>query len=118
MTLNERIKEMCKQRGIAVSKLEKDLGFANAYIVQLNPETVQHGRLQKIADYFGVTTDYLLTGETSDGYYLNPKTAEVALAITENKDLSLLFDAARDADPEDLRAVHEMLLLLKRKERK
>lgn len=118
MTLNERIKEMCRQRGIAVSKLEKDLGFANAYIVQLNPETIQHGRLQKIADYFGVTTDYLLTGETSDGYYINPETAATAQAILESKELSLLFDAAQDADPEDLRAVYDMLLALKRKDKR
>ena len=29
----------------------------------------------------------------------------------------MLFDAARDADPEDLKALHNMALALKRKER-
>ena len=118
MTPNERIKQLCKDRGIAVSKLEKDLGFANAYIVQMNPETVQHGRIQKIADYFGVSVEYLMTGETPEGYYINEETAKAAQEIFENKELRLLFDAARDAEPEDIRAIHDMLLALKRKEQK
>lgn len=75
-------------------------------------------KLQKIADYFGVTVDYLLTGEEKEGYYANPATAKIAQEIFENYELHALFDAARDSDPEDLKAVHDMLVLLKRKERK
>lgn len=50
-------------------------------------------------------------------YYLNDKTKEIAQSIYENKELSLLFDAAKDAPPEDLEMVHSMLLALKRKEK-
>lgn len=50
-------------------------------------------------------------------YYQNKETAEMAQKIFENKELRLLFDAAQDADPEDLQMVHSMLLALKRKER-
>ena len=74
-------------------------------------------KLAKIAEYFGVTVEYLMTGEAHDGYYVNPETAEVAQKIFENKELRLLFDAAQDASPEDLLTVHQMLLALKRKER-
>ena len=41
----------------------------------------------------------------------------MAQDIFENKELRMLFDTARDAEPEDLQAVHNMLLALKRKER-
>lgn len=61
--------------------------------------------LQKIADYFGVTIDYLMTGEEKEDsgkYYLNEDTAEIAQEVFENKDLRVLFDAAKDASPEDL----------------
>lgn len=61
-----------------------------------------------------------MTGEEKkDGpkYYLNDETAAIAQDIFENKELRLLFDAARDAAPEDLETVHSMLLALKRKER-
>ena len=47
---------------------------------------------------------------------MNPETSKIAQEIYDNKELSLLFDAARDADPEDLQTVHSMLMALKRKE--
>ena len=75
-----------------------------------------------IADYFGVSVDYLMTGEdktdiSDKKYYINEETAEMADKIFHSKELRLLFDAARDAQPEDLETVHHMLLALKRKER-
>ena len=75
---------------------------------------------QLIADYFGVSVDYLMTGKEKEGgerYYLNDESSEIAQEIFENKELRLLFDAAKDAQPEDLQTVHQMLLALKRKER-
>ncbi len=53
----------------------------------------------------------------NEEYYLNPETKKAAQAIFENKELALLFDAAKDASPEDLQTVHTMLLALKAKER-
>lgn len=52
-----------------------------------------------------------------DEYYLNDETALVAQEIFENKELRALFDVQRDMDPDDLRALHQMALALKRKER-
>ncbi|MCI8763873.1 MAG: XRE family transcriptional regulator, partial [Lachnospiraceae bacterium] len=75
---------------------------------------------QKIADYFNVSVEYLMGGEEKEDspvYYTNEETAAIAQDIFENRELRLLFDAARDAEPEDLTAVHGMLLALKRKER-
>lgn len=75
--------------------------------------------LNKIADYFGVSLDYLTTGKDKDEtkYYLNDETAQMAQEIFENKELRMLFDASRNASPEDLKTVHDMMLALKRKER-
>lgn len=76
-------------------------------------------KLQKIADCLNVSLEYLMTGKEKDGgenYYINDETRDAAQAIFESKDLRLLFDAARDAEPEDLHTVHSMLLALKRKE--
>lgn len=75
---------------------------------------------QLIADYFGVSVDFLMTGKEKEGgetYYLNDETREMAQKIFEHKELRMLFDAAQDAKPEDLETVHSMLLALKRKER-
>lgn len=77
-------------------------------------------KLQKIADLFGVSVDYIRTGKEKEGgekYYLNDETAEMAQALFENRELRVLFDAAKDASPEDLKTTYDMLMALKRKER-
>lgn len=121
MTTYKIISDLCKQRGIAITALEKELGFGRGYIGKFKTRgtipTVK--KLQQIADYFGISVNDLMPGnERSDsGYYINPETAAIAQDIFENRELRLLFDAARDADPEDIETVHSMLLALKRKEK-
>lgn len=78
------------------------------------------GKVQKLADYFGIGKSDLIDDKSEsqeESYYTNPETAKIAQEIYENKDLSLLFDAAKDAAPEDLQTVHTMLMALKKKER-
>ena len=75
---------------------------------------------RKIADFFDVSLDYLMTGEEKEGgetYYINEETKEIAQKVFENKSLRMLMDSAQDATPEDIETVHSMLLALKRKER-
>ena len=62
----ERVKSICKERRIAISRLEKDLGFANGYISQLRKGTFPAERLADIADYLSVSSEYLLTGEEKE----------------------------------------------------
>lgn len=116
----ERVKSICKDRKIPISKLEKDCGFSNGYIGQLRKGVLPDDRLIKISEYLNLSVDYLMTGEKRvemDGYYYNKETAEMAQQLFENKDLRVLFDAAKDASPEDLKTTHEMLMALKKKER-
>ena len=115
----ERVKAICKERKIPISKIERDLGYANGYIGQLKKGVFPADRLQDIAEYLGVSSEYLLNGDEkeSDKYYLNDETAKMAQELFENRDLRVLFDAARDASPEDLKTTYDMLMALKRKER-
>lgn len=107
--------------GVTAYKVSKETGisqttFSNWKSGRSIPKT---DALQKIADYFNVSLDYLTTGEEKEGgekYYINDETAEVAQKIFENKELRVLFDAAKDATPEDLETTYAMLMALKRKE--
>lgn len=120
MTVYERIEELRKLSKISQGKLEKELGFSNGSISKWKTSMPNPERLKKLADYFQVSVEYLMTGkdiEDKQKYYLNDETAAIAQDIFENKELRVLFDAARDAEPEDLETVHNMLLALKRKER-
>ena len=62
----ERVKQICKERKIPISKLEKDLGFSNGYISQLRKGVFPDNRLVSIAHYLDVTVEYLMTGKTTD----------------------------------------------------
>ena len=63
MNTVERVKDLCKQRKISIHKLELECGFANGYIGQLRKGTLPDDRLGKIAEYLGVSAEYLRTGE-------------------------------------------------------
>ena len=71
MSTYETIKTLCKERGIAVTALEKELGFGRGSIGKLRNSQTSAERLQKIADYFNVTVDYLVNG--SDASSLTSK---------------------------------------------
>lgn len=119
MGLKERVQELCKRKGVTSQQAEIDLGFAKGSISKLNANLPTSKKLQKMAEYFNITVDYLMNGETDSkqGYYFNDETAAIAQEIFENKELRMLFDASKDATPDDLKTVRDMMLALKRKER-
>lgn len=59
----DRVKAICKERKIPISKLERDLGYANGYISQLRKGVFPSDRLMEIAEYLSVSHTYILTGE-------------------------------------------------------
>ena len=114
--------ELLQKHGVSTYKVSKETGIAQSVFSSWKNgiSTPKQDKMQKIADYFNVSLEYLMTGVEKEGgekYYLNDETAKMAQDIFENKELRMLFDTARDAEPEDLQAVHNMLLDLKRKER-
>ena len=62
MNAVERVKTICKERKIPISKLESDCGFANGYIGQLRKGVFPDDRILKISEYLNVSVDYLMTG--------------------------------------------------------
>lgn len=63
MTVGERIKILCKLKGITVKQLEQDLGYGNGSLAT-STDKIQSNRAMAIADYLGVTLDYLLLGKS------------------------------------------------------
>ena len=116
----ENVEKLLKKKGWKISDLQKATGIPYSTFTdwKAGRYTPKLDKLQKIADALGTTVTYILTGEEPDGYYYNPETAAIAKEIFENYELHALFDTARDSDPEDLKAIHDMLIVLKRKERK
>ena len=63
------IAELCKQRGITVYKMCKDIGIRGSVLSDLKTgrkKGLSTDTLSKIADHFGVTVDYLLGDESME----------------------------------------------------
>ena len=74
-------------------------------------------KLVRIAEFLEVSVDQLLGVRTSGQpaeYYINTETAEEAQRLLDDPDYKILFDAARDSRPEDLRMAADLLIRLKR----
>ena len=67
MNLKERVQELCKKEKISMNQLEDELGFGKGYISKLGKSTPNTTKIQKIANRFNVTVDYLMTGTTGNG---------------------------------------------------
>lgn len=59
------IKSLCNKKGITVSALGVELGLGKNSITRWDENKPSVDRVQKVADYFGVSVDYLL-GRTDD----------------------------------------------------
>lgn len=88
MSLYDRIKALCDEHKIAVTKLESELGFARGSIGKLrNQKGTNSERVETIAGFFGVSVDYLMTGEEKNGPVLTEqekRLLENFRALSEN----------------------------------
>lgn len=101
----EKVKAICKERKIAISRLEKDLGYANGYIGQLRKGTFPNDRLVEIANYLGISTAYL-SGENEN----KPTTAGEL-----DKDTMELLDLAHSLGEDDRALLLSMARELKKR---
>lgn len=66
MSIYQRIKELAIEKKISIRELEKTLKFSNGAINKWE-EKAPSDKLEKVANYFNVSTDYLL-GRTENKY--------------------------------------------------
>ena len=103
----ELVKNICRERGIAISRLERDCGFANGYIRKLKEGKFPSDRLQIIANYLGVSIEYLLNGDEvaktrhDEEYY---EDARLAQEMFEDPDMRSLFHMKKNMDPKKFQA--------------
>ena len=79
----EKIKELADNHGISLTKLEEDLGYSRNTLYKLKSQKPNAERISEIADYFNVSTDYLL-GRTD-----NPAIADKEQFFFEGKEVDV-----------------------------
>lgn len=111
MTIYEKIRELCKNRGETVTGVEKKLGFARGSLSKIDKNKPSVDRVQKLANHFGLPVEFFSdeNAEESPRHYIGDETVALAQAIFENPSLRVLFDAAKDLTPEDIRIAVDML---------
>ena len=63
----EIFEKLLRERGVTAYKVAKDTGIGTATLSNWKngKYTPKQDKMQKLADYFGVTIDYLMTGKDS-----------------------------------------------------
>lgn len=86
-------KQLAEKRGVSVHKATMDIGLSKSTATKWKntAATPQGDTLQRIADYFDVTVDYLLTGEETEKA-ADPK----ADGVTEDDIKVALFGGAEE----------------------
>lgn len=65
------IRELAKEKNMSITSLEQTLGLGNGTIGKWKKQNPTCDKLKLVADYLGVTIDYLLTGK--ENILLNDK---------------------------------------------
>lgn len=103
----EKIKELAKRRGISLQKVAEDLGFSVNYLYTLKEKTPKSDRLQEIADYFNVSTDYLL-GRTDNPRIAKDDNNSVAIDLKKDAEETFFFDG-HELNDEDIDLITSIL---------
>ncbi|AFV38581.1 TPA: helix-turn-helix transcriptional regulator [Streptococcus pyogenes] len=103
----ERIKELAKSRGISLGLLEEKLGLSRNSIYTIKNKKPSAERLQLIADYFHVSTDYLL-GRTDNPKIAQDGHASVAIDLKKDAEETFFFDG-HELNDEDIDLITSIL---------
>lgn len=104
----EKIKILAKKQGISLNTLEERVGLGKNYIYSLkNKKTPSAEHIAKIADYFNVSTDYLL-GRTDNPNIAGDSHVNEPDDIDKIIDHAMLFDGKPLTD-EDRRAIRGII---------
>lgn len=112
----EIFEKLCKEKGITPYRVCKDTGLTTATLSnwKAGRYVPKADKMQIIADYFGVSLEYLRTGKgpelTSDApYYINDAAREMAQFMYDHPEYKVLFDASRKVNKEDIEFVKEII---------
>ena len=88
MTTLEKIRKLCADNNVCMTKLETSLGFGNGSISK--PKNILSDRLYAIAKYFGVSMEYLIDESIDDVDYMSDREKKLI------EDFRALSDDGRD----------------------
>ena len=108
----EKIKEICKAKGITVRKLEQDLGLGRGSVRKFDQHDPGVGKMHMIAGYLGVTVDDLL----ADKHELNMGPDTLARQMYVDKDMRDIYEMKKNMSAERFALYKKLLVEMYRAE--
>lgn len=107
MSIKNRIKQLADSHHQSIAEVERHLSFGNGTIAKWDTRSPSSEKLKKVADYFNVTTDYLL-GRTDTPQFTRKDERDVQKILEEmtnglndKNELAFLKNGGEEIDPED-----------------
>ena len=128
--IGKRIKEARTLRNMTLDDIADDVGIAKSTVQRYEAGKITKPKIpviQAIANSLNVNPVWLCGHDapmilqeeklaSSSGYYFNEETAKMAQELFENKDMRVLFSAARGSTPDSLKSAAVFLAAMKEKE--
>lgn len=123
MTTFERVKLLADKQKLSIVELEERLGFSRNSLYAWKRNNPSSDKLQKVADYFNVSTDYLLGRTEKQHYYDLSKKDELDIAeeaermlagLETDSEVNYYGEPLDDEDRDKLRDALELALTLTR----
>lgn len=106
MSTFERIQELAKKRNKNLKEISLELGFSKNYLYTLKTQDPSADKLGHLADYFSVTTDYLLGRNETPVWATDFETIELQELLRGNH--SLAYNEG-EVTEEDRKAIDNMI---------
>ena len=103
----DRIKELAKKQGLSINLLEEKLGYSRNTIYNLKNSKPSTERISEIADYFHVSTDYLL-GRTDNPAIAKDTVTKTEIDLKKDAAESFFYDG-HELNDEDLDLISSLL---------
>ena len=111
----EIYERLLKEKGLTSADVSRETGIGQSTLStwKKRKTTLNIKNAQKIADYLGVSIDYLMGEEKEEEkqteYYTDPETARLAQEAFDDPDMKALFHMKRNMNPETFKAHLDMM---------
>lgn len=110
---------LCSQRGVTPNKVLVDCKISRTSAAKWKKGAVPNGTtLSKLAEYFGVTADFLLTGKAGEKPLINEDESltDYLEELKNRPEMRMLFSLAKGATKEDVEKAVAIIEALRRSE--
>ena len=110
MEVIDRISSLCKERGMSVSALEKELEFSNGSLAKA--KDIPSSRILEISEYFNVPMNWIMTGKEPEFDKYSAESAHLVAKIRNDAGLTQALEKYFELSDKKKKHVIELINLL------